>query len=168
MADSRPPDSDRGGTKEEPEGHEETLRHRLEALGVVPDLLRRAVVAGLGAFTGEEGIRRIAGDFSLPKDVASFLINQAQGTKDDLLRVVARELRNFLEGLNLTEELTRMLTLISFEIKTEIRFIPNDKKLGRPRVKHRVALKRRRKGKDETLAEETSEEDEEPNSEDEA
>jgi hypothetical protein len=53
-----------------------------------------------------------------------------------------------------------MLTMISFEIKTEIRFIPNDKKLGRPRVKHRVALKRRRKGKEETVAEESSETEE--------
>jgi hypothetical protein len=161
MADPEAPDIDPEATNsEDPEGQEESIRQRLEALGAVPDLLRRAVVAGLGAFTGEEGIRRIAGEFSLPKDVASFLINQAQGTKEDILRVVARELRNFLEGLNLTDELTRMLTMISFEIKTEIRFIPNDKKLGRPRVKHRVALKRRRKGKEETVAEESSETEE--------
>ena len=36
-----------------------------------PDLIRRTLYAGLGAvFASEEGIRRIANEFSLPKDVA--------------------------------------------------------------------------------------------------
>jgi hypothetical protein len=37
-----------------------------------------------------------------------------------------------------------MLTMLSFEVKTEIRFIPNDEKYGgvEPDVKARVRLKR--------------------------
>ncbi|PID39863.1 MAG: hypothetical protein CSA65_01265 [Proteobacteria bacterium] len=123
---------------------DERFRQRLE--GLVPDLVKRTFYAGLGAlFTSEEGVRRLANEFSLPKDVATYLISQAQGTKDELFRIVAAELRGFLESLNLTDELQRLLTTLSFEIKTEVRFIPNDQKL-KPSIKQSVAVRRRKKG----------------------
>ncbi len=120
------------------------LRQRLE--GLVPDLVKRTFYAGLGAvFTSEEGVRKLANEFSLPKDVATYLISQAQGTKDELFRIVAGELRGFLESLNLTDELQHLLTSLSFEIKTEVRFIPNDKKL-KPSIKQSVSVRRGKKG----------------------
>ena len=116
------------------------LRQRLE--GLVPDLVKRTFYAGLGAvFTSEEGVRKLANEFSLPKDVATYLISQAQGTKDELFRIVAGEIRGFLESLNLTDELQHLLTSLSFEIKTEVRFIPNDKKL-KPSIKQSVSVRR--------------------------
>jgi hypothetical protein len=112
--------------------------------GLVPDLVKRTFYAGLGAvFTTEEGIRKLANEFSLPKDVASYLINSAQSTKDELFRIVAKEMREFLEGLNISNEIAKLLTTLSFEIKTEIRFIPNDEKVGgvKPEIKKQVAVK---------------------------
>jgi hypothetical protein len=121
---------------------DEGLRQRLE--GLVPELLRRTFYAGLGAvFTTEEGVRRLATEFSLPKDVARYLIQQAQTTKNELFRIVAAEIRGFLENLNLNEELQRLLTSLSFEIKTEIRFIANEQKALRPKVKNEVSVKRK-------------------------
>lgn len=135
---------------------DEALRQRLE--GLVPEVIKRTFYAGLGAvFTTEEGIRRLANEFSLPKDVASYLVQQAQATKNELFRIVAAELRGFLEGLNLNEELQRLLTSLSFEIKTEIRFIPNEAKLVKPNIKNRVTVKR--KDADE---EEPADDEEEP------
>jgi len=49
-------------------------------------------------FTTEEGIRKLAGDFQLPKDAVGFLINQAAASKDELFRIIAKELRAFLES----------------------------------------------------------------------
>lgn len=122
---------------------DERLRQKLE--GLLPDLVKRTFFSGLGTlFTSEEGIKRLANEFSLPKDVATYLINQAQGTKDELFRIVAKELRGFLESLNLSEEFARMLTSLSFEIKTEVRFIPNDQKL-KPSIKQKIAVKRNKK-----------------------
>ncbi|MCC6748752.1 MAG: hypothetical protein IT371_13915 [Deltaproteobacteria bacterium] len=131
------------GTEEAKEAKEpapdEGLRQKLE--GLVPDLLRRTFYAGLGAlFTSEEGLKKIAQDFSLPKDVANYLINQAQGTKEELFRIIGSEFRGFLQTLNLSDELQRLLTSLSFEIKTEVRFIPND---ARPRVSSKMAVRRR-------------------------
>jgi hypothetical protein len=98
----------------------ETIRQRLEHL--VPELVKKTFAAGMGAvFQTEEGIRRIA-----------------------------RETREFLSNLNLTEELAKLLTTLSFEIKTEIRFIPNSERFtgAEPDVKASVRLKRADKDKD--------------------
>jgi hypothetical protein len=126
------------------EGKEDSgVRGRLEQL--LPDIVKRTFYAGLGAvFTTEEGIRKIASDFHLPKDVANYLIQQAASSKDELFRIVAKELRAFLETINLNAELQKLLTSLSFEVKTEIRFIPNDEAVGgvKPDIKKAVAVKR--------------------------
>jgi hypothetical protein len=110
--------------------------------GFMSDLLRRTFYAGLGAvFTTEEGIRKIASEMHLPKDVATALINQASSTKNELFRIVAKEIRGFLENLNLSQELQRLLTQLSFEIKTEIRFVPNDEALVKPEIKRSVSVR---------------------------
>ena len=114
----------------------------------IPDIVRRTFSAGLGAvFTTEEGIRKIASDLKLPKDVANYLIQQAASSKDELLRVVGKEMRGFLESVNISGELQKLLTSLSFEIKTEIRFIPNDEAIGgiKPDMKvGRMSFKRNR------------------------
>ncbi len=125
---------------------DEGLRDRLESF--IPDLVKRGLVAGMGAaMATEEGLRKITKEMSLPKDVASYLANTASSTKDELLRIMAREIREFLQTVNLSEEIAKMLTTLSFEVKTEIRFIPNDEKLGgvSPDVKAKVSLKRQEK-----------------------
>lgn len=124
----------------------ETLRAKLEQL--VPDLVRRTFTAGLGAvFSTEEGIRKITKELQLPSmagNVAGYIADTADNTKDKVLEVVAREVRDFLSHVNLTDEITRMLTTLSFEIKTEIRFIPNSERYSGvdPDVKAQVRLKR--------------------------
>lgn len=120
----------------------ESIRARLEHL--VPELVRKTFTAGLGAvYSTEEGIRKIAKDINLP-DVAGYIASSADATKDRVMEVVARETREFLEHINLGEEIAKLLTTLSFEIKTEIRFIPNsDRFIGsEPDVKASVRLKR--------------------------
>ena len=145
-AESRTEEDRNGGEAEgikDPEG----LRERLE--GLIPDMVRRTFYAGLGAvLSSEDGIRKLANEFSLPKDVASYLVGQAQNSKAELSRIVGNELRRFLDNLNLNEELQRLLTSLSFEIKTEIRFIPNDAQAPRPKVSQRVRIKRNRRNGD--------------------
>jgi hypothetical protein len=140
-----PPDS---AAAPEPET-EPNRRGRLE--GFIPDIVRRTFYAGLGAvFTTEEGIRKIASDLKLPKDVANYLIQQAAASKDELFRVVGKELRGFLETVNISGELQKLLTSLSFEIKTEIRFIPNEQAIGgvKPDVKVGRMSFRRNKDRD--------------------
>ena len=130
-------DDDKGDDRELPE----TIRRRLESL--VPELVKKTFAAGMGAvFSTEEGIRKIARE-SLP-EVAGYLASSADGAKDRVFEIIARETREFLSNLNLTEEIAKILTTLSFEIKTEIRFIPNSERLtgAEPDVKASVRLKR--------------------------
>jgi hypothetical protein len=133
----------------------ETIRQRLEHL--VPDLVKKTFAAGMGAvFQTEEGIRRLARE-NLP-EVAGYIASSADSArdkvndaKDRVFDVIARETREFLAGLNVGEEITKILTTLSFEIKTEIRFIPNSERFtgAEPDVKASVRLKRTdRDGKD--------------------
>lgn len=139
------PPRDRDKDKDLPEN----LRARLEQL--VPDLVRRTFTAGLGAvFSTEEGIRKITKELQLP-NVAGYLADTADNTKDKFLEIVAREVREFLSHVNLSDEIAKLLTTLSFEIKTEIRFIPNSERYTGvdPDVKAQVRLKRSdRDGKD--------------------
>src|SRR5262245_56128845 len=120
----------------------ESLRRRLEAL--IPEIVKKTVSAGMGAvFSTEEGIRKLAKEISIP-DVAGYLASTADTTKDKVLEVVARETREFLQTMNLGEEIAKLLTTLSFEIKTEIRFIPNSERYAgvEPDVKASVRVKR--------------------------
>jgi hypothetical protein len=132
----------RAGTTPPDDKLNETIRQRLEAL--VPELVKKTFAAGMGAvFSTEEGIRKIAREVSLP-DVVGYVANSADGAKDKVFEVVARETRDFLSNLNITEEVAKILTTLSLEIKTEIRFIPNSERLSgaEPDVKASVRLKR--------------------------
>jgi hypothetical protein len=123
------------------DGLPETIRHRLESL--VPELVKKTFAAGMGAvFSTEEGIRKLARE-SLP-EVAGYIASSADGAKDKVFEVIARETREFLANLNVSEEIAKILTTLSFEIKTEIRFIPNSERFtgAEPDVKASVRLKR--------------------------
>ncbi len=138
-SDDSPP-----GHGEERDTLTETIRQKLEQ--IVPDLVKKTFAAGMGAvFSTEEGIRKFAGSAreSIP-EVAGYLASSADGAKDRVVEIIARETREFLSGLNLTDEIAKLLTTLSFEIKTEIRFIPNSERLAgaEPEVKASVRLKR--------------------------
>ena len=98
---------------------------------VVPEVLKglveRAVERGVGRITeGPENLRHFVNEAKLPKEVLHYLYTQIDDTKNGLYRVVAKEIRDVLEHTQFAEEMTKVLTKLSFEIKTEIRFIPND------------------------------------------
>src|SRR5262245_60609736 len=97
----------------------------------VPEILRRvverAVESGASRLAeGPENLRNFVQEMKLPKEVLHYLYTQMDETKNGLYRVVAKEIRDVLEQTQFADELTKVLTRLSFEIKTEIRFIPND------------------------------------------
>ena len=105
-------------------------RHRLFER-VLPEILKRilerAVESGASRLAeGPENLRHFVQDMKLPKEVLHYLYTQIDETKTGLYRVVAKEIRDVLEHTQFADEMTKVLTKLSFEIKTEIRFIPND------------------------------------------
>src|SRR5579862_6265366 len=104
-------------------------RRRLDS--VIPELIKRAVELGVEKATeAPDNLKELVGGLKLPREVASYLFAQVEETKNGIFRVVAKEIRDFLEHSNLGGEIERMLTTVQFEINTTIRFKPNDAAAG--------------------------------------
>jgi hypothetical protein len=165
---SIPPASER--PSEPPADGREPRRGRFE--NILPGLIRRGIEKGIeaGMHTFErsletgrgttDAVRGVLSEVKLPRDVANAvgralteaklprelagaIFSQLDETKNDVLRIVAGEVRDFLEATDIASELKAALTSLSFEIRTEVRFIPNEAGTGvradvraRSRVKH--------------------------------
>ena len=107
--------------------------------GLIPDAVKKAILAGVGAlFMTEEGARRLARDWKLPKDVIGFIGQQASAAKEEVLRVLSDEIRHFLESDAVRRELGRALESMSVEVHAEIRLRREPDGSARPMVKATV------------------------------
>jgi hypothetical protein len=92
------------------ESAKERMRSRLES--VIPEILKRAVEIGVEkARESPADVKQFIHDLKVPKEVAHYLFQQIDDTKNGLFRVVAKE---------------KLLTTVQFEVNTTIRFTPND------------------------------------------
>jgi hypothetical protein len=105
---------------------EDSRRRRLES--VIPDLLKRAVEAVEHsverASEAPDNLKSFVNDMKLPKEIATAILQQVDETKAGLFRVVAKEMRDFLEHTNLAEELQRILSSMELEVKATVGFKP--------------------------------------------
>lgn len=138
-----------------PSEPEERERKRLERL--LPEIIKRMVETGYRNISeGPENVREFVREMKLPKEAIALLLAQVDETKNGLYRVVAKEIRDFLEHTNFAEEMAKVLTTLSFEIKTEVRFIPNDARPSappRPDVRSKVRVRRGKSGEEEDVEE---------------
>ncbi len=119
------------------------------ARGFVADAVRKAVLTGLGAvFLTEEGARKLAREWKLPKEIVSYVVGQAGGAKDEIVRVVNEEIRKFFQSEALRREFLRLLSSMSIEVHAEIRLKPSGGQPG-PEIKlHGVKPRVRRPKED--------------------
>jgi len=82
----------------------------------ITDFVRRAVSAGVGAATR---------------------------SKDDIMRAAATEMRNWLERLDVNNEVLKALSKMVIEVKTEIRFRPTEDGRITPEVTNDTKVKPR-------------------------
>jgi hypothetical protein len=88
----------------------------------VADAVRKAFLTGIGAlFLTEEGARKLAREWKLPKEVLGFVTSQASGMKDEVTRVVSDEVRKFFQSETMRQEFLKLLTSMSIEVSAEIR-----------------------------------------------
>ncbi len=102
-------------------------RRRLE--GMIPELIKRAVELGVEkAAEAPDTVKQFVSELKVPKEIAGYILSQVEETKNGLFRVVAKEMRDFLDHANLSGEMQKILTTLQFEVSTTIRFRPNDGK----------------------------------------
>jgi hypothetical protein len=135
MTDGQPKDKDPRRTSDEVAREDdgegvETIRRRVEEglERLVPEVIKRTVEAGLDTLSRSERgrLRSLVNELRIPRDVTRYLLAQVDETKNALLRVFAGEVRDFLESTDLAEDIKRVLTSVSLEVSTQIRFIPNE------------------------------------------
>ncbi len=106
---------------------------------MVPELIKRGIEKGLEAGLDtlshtNETLRGVVGEAR--KELPSAVMNAVEDTKNNIVRVVGREVRDFLSAVDLSKEIQKALTSLTFEVKTEIRFVPNEDGTGvKPEVK---------------------------------
>jgi hypothetical protein len=112
---------------------------RLESL--VSETLRRLLEAGLGRLADQpEQLKQRLAEMKIPREAWAAILSQLDDKKSGLYRLLAKEIRDFLENTNFAADLAKALTTLSFEIKTEVRFVPSDAG-AKPKVSSSVRVK---------------------------
>jgi hypothetical protein len=108
----------------------ERERGRIERL--IPELVKRFVESGVERLAeSPETVRHWASDLRLPKEVLAVVLSHVEDAKSEIFNVVVREVREFLERANLADEISRVLTGVTLEVKTQVRFVPNEARSSR-------------------------------------
>ena len=93
------------------------------------DVFRRKVEGVL-----KEGVfKNIVSEMKLPREIMNHLTSQIDDTKQATLKLVGKEVRQFFENTNLAEEMANLLSQLSFEVSTKVRFVKNDPPKTRPK-----------------------------------
>ncbi|MGM0577476.1 MAG: hypothetical protein ACQEXJ_17260 [Myxococcota bacterium] len=144
--DETPPLEDDAFVGEQPFAEDvDSIEGLRDARKGMSDGLRKAVASGIRTVLSADDVLREA----LPRDVLSYMMRQTDTAKDEVVRVIGVQTRKFLENLDLAGEIQKILTSVSFEVKTEIRFIPNDQSvMPRPNVKMRSRARGTRERED--------------------
>jgi hypothetical protein len=119
-----------------------------EGRGFVSEFVRKVAVTGLGAlFMTEEGLRALAGQLKLPKELLSVILTQAERTKSEIGRIVSDEIRRFLQSDKLRDELLKLLSQMTIEVKAEIRLKPDDPAASQLELKDLTMRRAPRRGR---------------------
>ncbi len=132
---------------EQDEGEDDGIPSESDGLGPderprrMSDTVRKALAQGFrAARSSEEKLRGMVSE-AMPKEVVTYLKGAIDSGRDELVRIVGNQTRKFLEGIDVGGEVSKILTSLSFEIRTEIRFIPNDQKV-KPDIKMTIKPKK--------------------------
>lgn len=109
--------------EDEPKISEE--RNDFQGTRVLSDWVKKAVATGVSAvFMTEEGVRSALSEIKMPKDAIGSIVSQVDKTKTELIAAMARELRGFLNNLEIHELIKKVLAGTTFEINAKIRLVP--------------------------------------------
>jgi hypothetical protein len=89
--------------------------------GKIGDIFKKVLTTGVtAAFMTEEGIRSLLKDGSLPKEMVGNLLENAKNTKSEFVNSVKNELKSYLDKIDLSKEIDKIVEKYDFEIKATI------------------------------------------------
>jgi hypothetical protein len=78
----------------------------------------------------EESVRAILKDVPLPKDIVGSLVENAKSTKTEFVAGVKNELKTYLDKIDLSNEIEKIVEKYDFEIKATISLKKKKKSKG--------------------------------------
>ena len=89
--------------------------------GKIEGILKKVLTTGVtAAFMTEESIRAVLKDVPLPKDIVGGLVENAKSTKTEFVAGVKNELKTYLDKIDLSREIDKILEKYDFEVKATI------------------------------------------------
>jgi hypothetical protein len=99
----------------------------------ITDIFKKVVSTGISAaFMTEDAVKNLIQDLPLPKEMAQGLLQNAKQTKEEFVGSVKNELKSYLNKIDLTKEIDRVLDNYDLDIKANIKF---NKKKTKPKKK---------------------------------
>ncbi len=89
--------------------------------GRIEGILKKVLTTGVtAAFMTEESVRALLKDVPLPKDIVGGLVENAKNTKTEFVAGVKNELKTYLDKIDITKEIDKLVEKYDFQINATI------------------------------------------------
>ena len=99
--------------------------------GKIEGILKKVLTTGVtAAFMTEESVRALLKDVPLPKDIVGGLLENAKNTKTEFVAGVKNELKTYLDKIDITKEIDKIVEKYDFQINATISLKKKKKNKG--------------------------------------
>ena len=89
----------------------------------ITDILKKVVSSGVSAaFMTEDAVKDLLNGLPLPKEMINGLLQNAKATRNEFIGSVKNELKQYLDKLDISKEIDRVLEDYDLEINAKIKF----------------------------------------------
>jgi hypothetical protein len=107
----------------------------------ITDIFRKVVNTGISAaFMTEDAVKGLIQDLPLPKEMAQGLLANAKQTKEEFVGSVKNELKTYLDKIDISKEIDRVLEKYDIEVTAKVKF--NKKEESEALVKSKKKVKK--------------------------
>jgi hypothetical protein len=98
------------------------------------EVFKKVLSTGLtAAFMTEDAVKKLTQDLPLPKEIVNGLLANAKSTKTEFITGVKKEFKQYLDRLDVTKEIDRVLENYDIEVNAKVKF--NKKKNSKDKEK---------------------------------
>tara|TARA_B100001964_G_C13800599_1_gene408595 strand:- start:38 stop:370 length:333 start_codon:yes stop_codon:yes gene_type:complete len=93
------------------------------------EVFKKVLSTGLtAAFMTEDAVKKLTQDLPLPKEIVNGLLANAKNTKEEFVGGVKKEFKQYLDRLDVTKEIDRVLENYDIEVNAKVKFKKKNKK----------------------------------------
>ena len=94
----------------------------------ISDIFKKVVNTGISAaFMTEDTVKGIINDLPLPKEIVNGLLQNAKTTKDEFISSVKSELKEYLNKVDVSKEIDRVIENYDIEVTAKFKLTPKSK-----------------------------------------